>query len=1151
MYVCVCARLSLQLNGSVPAELGDLARLNSLYLDANCLSGSLPASIGRLASLQYLYVNRNRITGTIPEAYASLTYMFALQYSENEMRGTIPTYLNRYTRLKALLMFSNKFTGTVPSGLALLSKSLEIVSLHKNSLRGLIPSALCQLSGLKILFLAQNDLVGPIPTCIGSADTPMKLMQELDLSSNCLVGTIPSSLATLSGLTALRLSGNTFRGSVPHSMFERMSNLNALTLSDNKLSGPVPRSIASLTKLSILFLQDNYFTGDPSSAVSTSQALLRTVDISSNEFSGTISEVFFDLASLNTFAASKNCFRGALPENICRASSLEFLVLDGLSSGTNCLTQIPLTNAYTSRNMDGTIPSCLISLPKLQLLHLSGNGLEGAVNELLSQNSTIAELSLAHNRLTGTIPAMDRDSQFSVLDLSYNRISGCIDHLKWSRWVTESTSVALKENRLSGRVPSALISARDIAILSSNIFECTPEGLPQSDPDHEQYRCGSQELDVAMIAWTLPAASVLALGVALLVASCANHRSAEKIKEAATAIRTKYTVFVACLSACSQCEGASTQKELRHLHNFLRNVRGLRALAIRVGSVSVALMGSVYVILKSAESESIYPTYTRQYSYLFSVMYLAGYIAAIVVMAAWIVIILYFIIQIRGLILVTRSANSSNAMRYSAQSSRESSGTDSVRQNYTALALRILYSDNLKIFLIIALNTAVVFAANSAYVYSLLATDVSYLIQGVIRGVLVLFNLCWNNAIMTIIVRIFIRGFQRSVIDVRRHYAVNFLMTFIPIFNTAIIPILTSALLDSSCFENVFVPEGDITASYSYMVCTRTVISFIDGATSIDCLESTNSGLLTTTFSSSFRYNYTCTSALLKNYAPVVLFGLLIKSIASPLLYLWIVSLKLDRKSFALFKYLPILLWPDYLQQADASTVAFDSVKLVAFCRTDVSVLLSFGVASPVIAIAAVICVCIQTTMYLALIGRALLFSSPAVAVKDKHFSPHATDHPVIGEEENDSENNVRSVSSVLMTTFRTTSIRPGDIDDPQSEFQAVGLKYNATLIAPGTQKSDVISLCGAGPDVNFDPHMLAILDYTAIGSCRAFATWMRIGVILSFLFLVCVGTDMSGDELGFITSLWVPNVAVVACSITIMWIARLQRAQSSAASKV
>jgi hypothetical protein len=55
-----------QLEGSIPARLGDLKQLASLALYSNRLEGTIPAELAALERLVYLGLDRNRLTGVVP-----------------------------------------------------------------------------------------------------------------------------------------------------------------------------------------------------------------------------------------------------------------------------------------------------------------------------------------------------------------------------------------------------------------------------------------------------------------------------------------------------------------------------------------------------------------------------------------------------------------------------------------------------------------------------------------------------------------------------------------------------------------------------------------------------------------------------------------------------------------------------------------------------------------------------------------------------------------------------------------------------------------------------------------------------------------------------------------------------------------------------
>ena len=70
-----------QLDGTVPAALGNLSSLQGLNLRANQLSGSVPKELGNLANLQGLTLGENRLRGSIPKELGNLTNLQGLSFA--------------------------------------------------------------------------------------------------------------------------------------------------------------------------------------------------------------------------------------------------------------------------------------------------------------------------------------------------------------------------------------------------------------------------------------------------------------------------------------------------------------------------------------------------------------------------------------------------------------------------------------------------------------------------------------------------------------------------------------------------------------------------------------------------------------------------------------------------------------------------------------------------------------------------------------------------------------------------------------------------------------------------------------------------------------------------------------------------------------
>ena len=105
------------LSGELPAELGSLAKLESLYLWSNRLMGEIPSELGGLANLRGLAIQDNQLSGEIPAELGNLSNLRSLHLWGNELSGQIPSELGGIPNLESLWLVGNPFTGCVPEGL--------------------------------------------------------------------------------------------------------------------------------------------------------------------------------------------------------------------------------------------------------------------------------------------------------------------------------------------------------------------------------------------------------------------------------------------------------------------------------------------------------------------------------------------------------------------------------------------------------------------------------------------------------------------------------------------------------------------------------------------------------------------------------------------------------------------------------------------------------------------------------------------------------------------------------------------------------------------------------------------------------------------------------------------------------------------------
>ena len=150
------------LQGTIPAELGNLANLNTLYLSSNQLSGSIPTELGNLANLKALYLGSNQLSGSIPTELGNLANLETLNLYKNQLSGNIPAELGNLTNLKTLDLYYNQLSGNIPAELGNLT-NLETLDLSYNQLTGEIPAFIGNMKSYANVSLYYNQLEGEPP----------------------------------------------------------------------------------------------------------------------------------------------------------------------------------------------------------------------------------------------------------------------------------------------------------------------------------------------------------------------------------------------------------------------------------------------------------------------------------------------------------------------------------------------------------------------------------------------------------------------------------------------------------------------------------------------------------------------------------------------------------------------------------------------------------------------------------------------------------------------------------------------------------------------------------------------------------------------------------------------------------------------------
>ena len=253
-----------------------------------------------------------------------------------------------------LVLYERSLLGTIPPEIGLLSLLVEI-DLDTNRIQGSIPTTIALLQNLEGLWLFGNSLSGTLPTEIST----MTQLSTLDLDTNSLSSSIPATYSQLTNLVELWLGTNQLVGTFPE-WISGLTSLRDLYLSENNIQGRLPESLSRLSALRNMELQSMGLTGEFPDEIWGSFTDIEYFGIGDNLLQGTIGSGIGQLTRVGVFDVFRNSFGGPIPTEI------------GLMQN---VTIIDLSENFLTNE----IPSHLAFLPNLQTLHLYDNLLSGSV----------------------------------------------------------------------------------------------------------------------------------------------------------------------------------------------------------------------------------------------------------------------------------------------------------------------------------------------------------------------------------------------------------------------------------------------------------------------------------------------------------------------------------------------------------------------------------------------------------------------------------------------------------------------------------------------------------------------------------------------------------------------------------------------------
>ncbi|XP_057986587.1 probable leucine-rich repeat receptor-like protein kinase At1g35710 [Hevea brasiliensis] len=218
------ANINLSVNllyGTIPLGITQLSKLVYLHLAYNLLNR-------QLSSLVELALYTNNLDGHIPASVGNLTKMDRLLLYNNQLSGSIPPELGNLNNLVELYMNTNSLSGNKITGTILPeivnAARLRGLNLSSNKIAGSIPKELGKLTSLVKVILNDNQLSDRLPSEFGSLTD----LEYLDLSANRFNQSIPENIGNLAKLIYLNLNS-----------FKDMQGLLSIDISYNELEGPI------------------------------------------------------------------------------------------------------------------------------------------------------------------------------------------------------------------------------------------------------------------------------------------------------------------------------------------------------------------------------------------------------------------------------------------------------------------------------------------------------------------------------------------------------------------------------------------------------------------------------------------------------------------------------------------------------------------------------------------------------------------------------------------------------------------------------------------------------------------------------------------------------------------------------------------------
>ncbi|KAE8811483.1 hypothetical protein D1007_11870 [Hordeum vulgare] len=328
------------INGTISVTV--LKNIRNLNLRGNQFSGSLPVSLFTLPHLKFLDLSFNNLEGRFPINLTSEPVpLEVLKLDSNYMSGALPSERDLSSNL-----FRGPISITPSSNLSLSLKSLRF---YQNNLTGRIYFIwLGNLRKLEEIDLSGNANLA-VDVNIPGWTPPFQLkhlvLSGCDFEKNIIEE--PHFLRTQSHLESIDIHMNHATGQLPANIGSLFPRLSILDVSSNNIVGHIPTSLCEIRHMSILHLSNNKLSGEVPACVFTNYSLLLTLKLSNNKLGG---QLFGGVNSMynniKELYLDNNKFGGTIPQNLSGESLMFMDLHDNKLSG-----KLGIVSRITQGNM--------------------------------------------------------------------------------------------------------------------------------------------------------------------------------------------------------------------------------------------------------------------------------------------------------------------------------------------------------------------------------------------------------------------------------------------------------------------------------------------------------------------------------------------------------------------------------------------------------------------------------------------------------------------------------------------------------------------------------------------------------------------------------------------------------------------------------